>query len=121
MENIFAIIDLAKTALSLERTQVSVASENIANISNTGYIAKSVNKNAFLELLQSTSSTDAVSGDEINELDSHRFISEVPTKEIRLDQEVLDISNAEMRYQAIAQMIKGKFGLLELTIGGKNK
>jgi flagellar basal body rod protein FlgB len=121
MENIFAIIDIAKTALSLERTQVSVASENIANISSPGYIAKSVNKTAFLELLQSTNAADAMQDVDMVELDSNRFISEDPTKEIRLDREVLDISNAEMRYQAIAQMIKAKLGLLELTIGGKNK
>jgi flagellar basal-body rod protein FlgB len=121
MENIFAIIDLAKTALNLERTQVSVASENIANINTAGYVSKSVNKAAFLDLLQSTGSSDTTSDTSMSELGAMGFVSEDPTKEIRLDQEVLDISNAEMKYQAIAQMIKGKFGLLELTIGGKNK
>lgn len=119
MENVYGVIDLAKLALNIERTQVSVASENIANINNAGYVAKSVNKSEFLNLLQSSNFPETAFNSEMNEIENAQFVTENPLKQIRLDQEVFDISNAEMRYQAIAQMIKEKFGLIELTVGGK--
>jgi|GEM_PF-5610415 len=117
MENVHGILDLAKLALSTERIKVEAASENIANINTTGYIAKSVNNSGFLNLVEQFNFSEMAF--DSNEIVSDFLVTEDNTKKIRLDQEVFDISNAEMRYQAIAQMIKEKFGLIELTMGVK--
>lgn len=121
MDNIYSVLELARVALNAERLQVSVAAENIANVNNAGYIPKSVNKTSFADLLANMKAGDqsTIYLDPTNELGN--LVEENPAKRIHLDKEVFEITNSEMRYQAIAQMIKSKFGLIELVIGGKGK
>ncbi len=116
MDNIFSIVDLGHVGLSLERLRVSVAAENIANVHNLDYVSKEINKQEFKSLL----SSDAVSWDNHAEFKEEiGNVIDVDGKPINLDGEVLNVSDAEIRYQAIAQMIQKKFGLLELSMGVK--
>lgn len=116
MDNIFSIVDLGHLGLSLERLKVGVAAENIANVHNVNYLSKGVNRQEFQSLLRGEEVFRHENG--LTEADIERVI-QVDGKSINLDSEVLSVTDAEIRYQAIAQMIQKKFGLLELSMGVK--
>jgi flagellar basal body rod protein FlgB len=121
MNNIHSVIDLAQLALGLQKVVVSVAAENIANVNNAQYLTKAVNGTAFLAILEEQRYTGGPLSSESMDVMKSELIAEEIGKEIRLDEEVFNISNAELRYQAISQMISGQLGLLEIATGGKGK
>lgn len=117
MSTLYSIIDLAQLGLSLERLSVKVAAENIANANNAGYIPKQVERASFLEAI--ASGNRVLAGSELK-LDSE-WIVENPSVDIRLDEEVFDLSTSELRYQALTEMLRAKFSLMELAMGVKGK
>jgi flagellar basal body rod protein FlgB len=117
MDNLFSIIDLAKVGLMAERAKVEVSAANIANIHNPQFEAKEVN---FEKLLMEMEIAERSSADEFT-IDSNSIVDNKTGGEINLDQEVSHMTDAELRYQTIAQAIQKKFGLMDLIIGGKNK
>ena len=121
MDNLFSIIDIAKVGLMAERAKVEVSASNIANIHNPQFEAKEVN---FEKLLMEMEIAERSSSDELSSqftIDSNSIVDNKTGGEINLDQEVSHMTDAELRYQTIAQAIQKKFGLMDLIIGGKNK
>lgn len=117
MSSLYSIIDLAQLGLSLERLSVKVAAENIANANNAGYIPKQVERASFLEAI--ASGDRPLAGGDLK-LDGEWTV-ENPSMDIRLDNEVFDLSRSELRYQALAEMSRAKFSLMELAMGVKGK
>lgn len=117
MDGIFSIVDLAHLGLSIEKLKVGVAAENIANVHNVNYSQKVVNGEEFQSLLQSDSVFRQDGG--LLKEDINSAVYSNNHSSINLDDEVLSVTNAELRYQAIAQMIQKKFGLIELSMGVK--
>jgi flagellar basal body rod protein FlgB len=117
MDNLFSIIDLAKIGLMAEKAKVEVSSYNIANIHNPQFERKEVN---FEKLLMEIEIAEKSNSDEFT-IDRNSIVDDKVNGEINLDQEIARMADAELRYQAIAQSIQKKFGLMDLIIGGKNK
>jgi flagellar basal-body rod protein FlgB len=121
MDNLFSIIDLAKVGLMAERAKVEVSSSNISNIHNPQFQGKEVN---FEKLLTEMESAEKNTTDELQAqltIDVNSIVDDKVSGEINLGQEVARMTDAELRYQTIAQTIQKKFGLMDLIIGGKNK
>ncbi len=121
MDNLFSIIDIAKIGLMAERAKVEVSGFNIANIHNPQFQGKEVN---FEKLLAEMEIAERSSTDELKTqftIDKNSIVDDKISGEINLDQEVARMTDAELRYQTIAQTIQKKFGLMDLVIGGKNK
>lgn len=121
MESIYPVLDAARIGLDMERLKASVAAENISNMNNPGYIPKTVSNVSFLDLLGKIESSTANNSYSSYTSQLEYLVEESPDKKIYLDKEVFEISNAEMRYQVLAQGIKAKFGIIELAIGGRSK
>lgn len=118
MESLFSIIDIGRLGLSIEKFKVNVASENIANVNNASYISKKINFDQLLAFLDDASSQDMSRPIEIPESSLVSDNSDVRTS---LDQEVISLTDSEVRYQVVAQSIQKQFGLMDLVIGGKGK
>lgn len=118
MENIYSVIDMGKLGLDIERLKVKVSAENIANVSNSGYVRHVVD---FEKILSAFEDVESGSSIDENSVDTMKVRDDSYGSAIKLDQEVVDITNAEMRYKAIAQMVQKKFGLLELAMNGGKK
>jgi len=118
MDGIFSVVDLAHLGLSLEKLNVGVAAANIANVHNATYSPKIINKLEFQSLLEGDLPLQH-EGASLSAGDIDVLITSEEGVAINLDNEVLSVTNAEMRYQAIAQMIQKKFGILELSMGVK--
>lgn len=119
MDNIYSVIDVGKLGLDIERMKVKVSAENIANVANETFVKQKVD---FVKILQAFD--DALSGESVdsNSIEKIRSNESASVGEaINLDQEIVDINNAEMRYKVIAQVIQKKFGLLELAMNGGKK
>jgi flagellar basal body rod protein FlgB len=117
MSSLYSVIDLAQLGLGFERLSIKVAAENIANVNNASYIPKQVVRASFLEAIASDDRAFAV----VDSTSDSEWIVENPSVDIRLDDEVFDLSTSEMRYQALAEMLRAKFSLMELAMGVKGK
>lgn len=117
MLNISALIDLGGVGLSVEQVKSYAASENIANVNNPNYLTKTADFNALL-----AATTDAVENNGVAKEDLHKktdYLLDQPDKKISLDEEVLNLSSAQLRYQVISQIIQKKFGVMDLALGVK--
>lgn len=103
-----------------EKSKVEVFANNIANIHNPQYIAKNVNFEKLLAEVDDALQKTVISDGQLA-IDSELISDDRVGKDIALDQEVARITDAELRYQAIAHAIQKKFGLMDLIIGGKSK
>lgn len=116
MTNISSIVDLGGMGLSLEKVKSYVASENIANVNNPNYAAKSINFRSLLDISDNLSNQDLTATRLQN---NSAYIEEHPGKKIALDEEVLRVSDAELRFQVISDIIQRKFGMMDLVHGAK--
>lgn len=118
MSGLYSVIDLAQIGLAFERLSVKVSAENIASANVAGYTAKQIDRASFVESLGS----EILRGRDYNEASfTSRWVVENSQKEIRLDEEVFSLSTSELRYQALAQMVKAKFSLIDLAMGVKGR
>lgn len=118
MDNIYSVIDLAKLGLDIEKLKVKVAAENIANVSNPTYIRQDVDFEKIISAVNAVRSGDVVDSDA---LDSMRMPDKMAGNIVNLDQEVLNITDSEMRFKVIAQAVQKKIGLFELAMNGGKK
>lgn len=116
MINISSIVDLGGMGLSLEKVKSYVASENIANVNNPNYSAKSTNFRSLLDISENLNSQDLNAATLQN---NSAYIEDHPGKKIALDEEVLRVSDAELRFQVISDIIQRKFGMMDLVYGAK--
>lgn len=118
MENIYSVIDMGKLGLDIERLKVKVSAENIANVNNSAYTRQAIDFEKILTAFDDVASGSSIDGDSLEAMSISRQSS---GGAINLDREVVDITNAEMRYKSIAQIVQKKFGLLELAMNGGKK
>jgi flagellar basal-body rod protein FlgB len=116
MINISSIVDLGGMGLSVEKVKSYVASENIANANNPNYAAKSIDFKSLLDISENLNSLN-LDGDALQ--NNSAFIEEHPGKKVALDEEVLHLSDAELRFQVISDIIQRKFGMMDLVYGAK--
>lgn len=121
MDNIFSIINLAKNGLNVEKAKAEVSSHNIANIHKPGAEAREVNFEKLLTAMQEAEKIAFSDSSSTVSIDTSGFVDKKADGKVNLDQEVSRLTDAEMRYQVIAQTIQKKFGLMDLAIGGKSK
>lgn len=121
MDNIFSIINLAKIGLTVEKAKAEVSSHNIANIHKSGVEAREVNFEKLLTAMQEAEKSVFADSSSPASIDTDGFVDKKANGKVNLDQEVSRLTDAEMRYQVIAQTIQKKFGLMDLVIGGKSK
>lgn len=114
---ISSVVDLGGVGLSVEQVKSHAASQNIANVNNPNYVTKSVNFNALLDVRNEALKNEGVVTEDLQ--NKAAYILEQPNKKISLDEEVLNLSNAELRYQVTAQIIQKKFGIMDLVLGVK--
>lgn len=115
MQNIYSVVDLGSVGLSIEQIKSYAASQNIANANSPGYTAKSVNTGLLLRNLDMTD----ISSLQQQLQKKADYLQEQPGKKIALDDESLNLSSAELRYQVISQIVQKQFGMMDLVFGGK--
>ena len=120
MDNLFSVIEVAKVGLMLEKAKVEVSTMNIASIHNPSYQAKEINFEKMIAEIDSLNNSEDKSNSQFV-IDVEAISDDKVDREINLDQEVSRLTDAELRYQTLAQVIQKKFGLMDLIIGGKNK
>ena len=120
MDNLFSVIDAARVGLMAEKAKVEVFASNIANVHNSKYTPKEVNFKKLIDAMESVENTGYL--DEAGStIETELIVDLKPGATINLDDEVAGMTEAELRYQAIAQLMQKKMGLIDLLIGGKNK
>lgn len=114
---ISSLVDLGGVGLSVEQIKSYAASQNIANVNNSSYVAKGVNFNSLLQVCDEAAKNEGLAAEDLQ--DKSAYIFDQPNKKISLDEEVLNLSNAELRYQVTSQIIQKKFGIMDLVLGVK--
>lgn len=117
MHPISSLVDLAGVGLSVEQVKSYAASQNIANVNNSSYVTKAANFSSLLQVAEEAAANKGVAVEDLQNKEA--FVVDQPNKKISLDEEVLNLSNAELRYQVTAQIIQKKFGIMDLALGSK--
>ena len=117
-----------RLAMSMSQVRADFASQNIAQASTPGAQAVRVDFGLSQGLLEQAIS-GAGSSDEKSLLTSlseaalkpasseHR---DAPGTAINLDEEVADMSSANLKYSALTESLNRHFGLMRLAISGRN-
>jgi len=112
MIEISQLIDSGSRALSAEQIKLYAATQNIANVNNPSYVYQAANFKSIMDIGGDTSNLNGV-------FNSADYMESQRGEKVSLDKEVLHLTDSELRYQVIAQVIQRKFGMMDLVIGGK--
>lgn len=120
MPSVHSILDIGSLTLSAYKFQATVSAENIANVNKAGYIPKTISQEAFKNMLSEAVSDHKVLADKSGmENNFEELVFNHPNKEIRLDDEVLLLSRAKGKYEAVAQMLNSKISMFDIALGKK--
>lgn len=111
-------------SMDMEAYKQQVAAVNVANASNKGYAAQKVNFNQVLEQLESSPDRhqlahrielfDTANVEQFAEVEQH-----LEGHPVMLDEEILASSQAAGKYQALAELLDRRLGLIRMGIKGQ--
>ncbi|MCG3723693.1 hypothetical protein [Vibrio cincinnatiensis] len=111
-------------SMDMEAYKQQVAAVNVANASNKGYTVHKVNFNQVLEQLESSSDRHQLARRiELYKTDNIGQFAEIEPQiggaPVMLDEEILASSQAAGKYQALAELLDRRFGLIRMGIKGQ--